>query len=174
MDDALFWHRLQFAFTVSFHIVFPTMSIGLAAFLVLVEYLYLKTGDGLYERIYKFWSLIFALGFGMGVVSGLVMSFEFGTNFSRFAQAVGPVIGPIIGLEVMSAFFLEAGFLGIMLFGWGRVGRKLHFAATGLVSIGTTISASFIMAANSWMQTPAGVTFDGRTFHVVDWRAAVF
>jgi cytochrome d ubiquinol oxidase subunit I len=112
----------------------------------------------LYERIYKFWSLIFALGFGMGVVSGLVMSFEFGANFSRFAQAVGPVIGPIIGLEVMSAFFLEAGFLGIMLFGWGRVGRKLHFAATCLVSIGTTISASFIMAANSWMQTPAGVT----------------
>jgi len=172
MLDPVLLSRLQFAFTVSFHIVFPTMSIGLAAFLVLVEYLYLKTGDELYERIYKFWSLIFALGFGMGVVSGLVMSFEFGTNFSRFAQAVGPVIGPIIGLEVMSAFFLEAGFLGIMLFGWGRVGRKLHFAATCLVSIGTTISASFIMAANSWMQTPAGVTFDGRTFHVVDWRAA--
>jgi len=130
MLDPVLLSRLQFAFTVSFHIVFPAMSIGLAAFLVLVEYLYLKTGDELYERIYKFWSLIFALGFGMGVVSGLVMSFEFGTNFSRFAQAVGPVIGPIIGLEVMSAFFLEAGFLGIMLFGWGRVGRKLHFAAS--------------------------------------------
>ena len=105
MLDPVLLSRLQFAFTVSFHIVFPTMSIGLAAFLVLVEYLYLKTGDELYERIYKFWSLIFALGFGMGVVSGLVMSFEFGTNFSRFAQAVGSVIGPIIGLEVMSAFF---------------------------------------------------------------------
>ena len=103
-----------------------------------------------------------------------MMSFQFGTNFSRFSQAVGPVIGPIIGLEVMSAFFLEAGFLGIMLFGWGRVGPKLHFAATCLVSIGTMISASFIMAANSWMQTPAGVTYDGRTFHVDNWLHVFF
>lgn len=172
--DALLLSRLQFAFTVSFHIVFPSMSIGLGAFLVLIEYLHLRTGDELYERIYKFWSVIFALGFGMGVVSGLVMSFQFGTNFSRFAQAVGPVIGPIIGLEVMCAFFLEAGFLGIMLFGWGRVGPRLHFAATCLVSFGTMVSACFIMAANSWMQTPAGVTFDGRTFHVVDWFRVFF
>jgi cytochrome bd ubiquinol oxidase subunit I len=172
--DALLLSRIQFAFTVSFHIVFPTMSIGLCGFLVLIEFLYLKTADELYRRIYKFWAVIFALGFGMGVVSGLVMSFQFGTNFSRFAQAVGPVIGPIIGLEVMSAFFLEAGFLGIMLFGWGRVGPKLHFAATCLVSVGTMISASFIMAANSWMQTPAGVTFDGRTFHVENWMQVFF
>lgn len=172
--DPILLSRIQFAFTVSFHIVFPTMSIGLCGFLVLIEFLYLKTSDELYRRIYKFWSVIFALGFGMGVVSGLVMSFQFGTNFSRFSQAVGPVIGPIIGLEVMSAFFLEAGFLGIMLFGWGRVGPKLHFAATCLVSIGTMISASFIMAANSWMQTPAGVTYDGRTFHVDNWLHVFF
>ena len=170
--DPLLLSRLQFAFTVSFHIIFPSMSIGLCAFLVLVEFMHLRTGDELYRRIYRFWSILFALGFGMGVVSGLVMSFEFGTNFSRFAQAVGPVIGPMIGLEVMSAFFLEAGFLGIMLFGWGRVGPRLHFAATCLVSVGTMISATFILAANSWMQTPAGVTFDGRTFHVVNWVKA--
>lgn len=170
---ALFLSRLQFAFTVSFHIIFPSMSIGLAAFLALVEYLHLRTRDELYLRIYRFWSIVFALGFGVGVVTGLVMSFQFGTNFSRFAQAVGPVIGPIIGLEVVSAFFLEAGFLGIMLFGWGRVSEKMHLAATCFVALGTTISASLIMVANSWMHTPTGVTFDGHKFSVVSWWEVV-
>lgn len=171
---ALFLSRIQFAFTVSFHIIFPSMSIGLAAFLVVIEFLYLRTREEIYLRIYRFWSIVFALGFGMGVVTGLVMSFQFGTNFSRFAQAAGPVIGPIIGLEVVSAFFLEAGFLGIMLFGWGRVGEKMHLAATAMVSLGTTISAGLIMSANSWMHTPAGVTFDGHKFTVIDWWAVVF
>jgi cytochrome d ubiquinol oxidase subunit I len=172
--DAEFLSRLQFAFTVSFHIVFPSMSIGLVAFLVLIEGLYLRTRDELYLRIYKFWAVIFAMGFGMGVVSGIVMSFEFGTNFSGFAQAAGPVIGPIIGLEVLTAFFLEAGFLGIMLFGWGRVGERMHFAATCLVSLGTTISAACIMAVNSWMQTPAGVKWENSRLIVTDWWQVVF
>jgi len=171
---ALFLSRLQFAFTVAFHIIFPSMSIGLAAFLAVIELLYLRTREELYLRIYRFWLVVFALGFGMGVVTGLVMSFQFGTNFSRFAQAVGPVIGPIIGLEVVSAFFLEAGFLGIMLFGWGRVTEKMHFAATCFVSLGTTVSASLIMAANSWMHTPTGVSFDGHRFTVLNWWAVIF
>ncbi len=172
--DPVLLSRIQFAFTVSFHIVFPSMSIGLAAFLVIVEALYLKKREEIYLRIYHFWSVLFALGFGMGVVSGIVMSFQFGTNFSRWAQAVGPVIGPVIGLEVVSAFFLEAGFLGIMLFGRERVGPKLHFFATCMVSLGTMISASCILVVNSWMQTPAGVALvDGR-FAVLSWRHVIF
>jgi cytochrome d ubiquinol oxidase subunit I len=172
--DAEILSRLQFAFTVSFHIVFPSMSIGLVAFLVLIEGLYLRTRDELYQRIYRFWAIIFAMAFGMGVVSGIVMSFEFGTNFSGFAQVAGPVIGPIIGLEVLTAFFLEAGFLGIMLFGWGRVSERMHFAATFLVSLGTTISAACIMAVNSWMQTPSGVEWEKGRLVVTDWWQVVF
>ncbi|RQZ17211.1 cytochrome ubiquinol oxidase subunit I [Burkholderia sp. Bp9031] len=171
--DTVMLARIQFGLTVTFHIIFPTMSIGLATFLAIVEGLWLKTRDELYLKIYRFWLTIFALGFGVGVVSGIVLSFEFGTNFAGFARLAGPVIGPLIALEVLTAFFLEAGFLGIMLFGMQRVGLKLHFFATAMVAIGTTISASWILAANSWMHTPAGVTFDAaaHAFHVVDrWR----
>nr|WP_175800550.1 cytochrome ubiquinol oxidase subunit I [Burkholderia anthina] len=171
--DTVILARIQFGLTVTFHIIFPTMSIGLATFLAIFEGLWLKTRDPLYLKIYRFWLIIFSLGFGVGVVSGIVLSFEFGTNFSEFARLAGPVIGPLIALEVLTAFFLEAGFLGIMLFGMQRVGPKLHFFATAMVAVGTTISASWILAANSWMHTPDGVTFDAaaHAFHVVDrWR----
>jgi len=171
--DTVMLARIQFGLTVTFHIIFPTMSIGLATFLAIVEGLWLKTHDELYLKIYRFWQTIFALGFGVGVVSGIVLSFEFGTNFAGFARLAGPVIGPLIALEVLTAFFLEAGFLGIMLFGMQRVGPKLHFFSTVMVALGTTISASWILAANSWMHTPTGVTFDAaaHAFHIVDrWR----
>ena len=162
--------RIQFAFTVSFHIIFPTMSIGLAAFLAVVEALWLKTKDPLYLQIYRFWLSIFAMGFGIGVVTGIVLSFEFGLGFARFAEMAGPAIGPMIALEVLTAFFLEAGFLGIMLFGLDRVGPKLHFFASCMVAAGTVISASWILSANSWMQTPAGVAIHDGHLTVVSWR----
>jgi cytochrome bd ubiquinol oxidase subunit I len=165
--------RIQFAFTVSFHIIFPTMSIGLASFLAVVEGLWLKTKDPLYLQIYKFWLSIFAMGFGIGVVTGIVLSFEFGLTFARFAEMAGPAIGPMIALEVLTAFFLEAGFLGIMLFGLHRVGPKLHFFATSMVAIGTLISASWILSANSWMQTPAGVSIHDGHLTVVNWRDVI-
>lgn len=174
--DPVILSRIQFGLTVTFHIIFPTMSIGLATFLAVVEGLWLKTRDELYLRIYRFWLVIFSLGFGVGVVSGIVLSFEFGTNFSAFAKLAGPVIGPLIALEVLTAFFLEAGFLGIMLFGMGRVGPRIHFIATLMVALGTTISASWILAANSWMHTPDGVVFDAAThqFHVIDRLRVIF
>jgi cytochrome d ubiquinol oxidase subunit I len=165
--------RIQFAFTVSFHIIFPTMSIGLAAFLAVVEALWLKTKDPLYLQIYRFWLSIFAMGFGIGVVTGIVLSFEFGLGFARFAEMAGPAIGPMIALEVLTAFFLEAGFLGIMLFGLDRVGPKLHFFASCMVAAGTVISASWILSANSWMQTPAGVAIHDGHLTVVSWRHVV-
>lgn len=161
--------RIQFAFTVSFHIIFPAVSIGLGIFLVIVEGLWLKTRNPLYLEIYRFWLQIFALAFGVGVVTGIVLSFEFGLAFAKFGQIAGPVIGSLIGWEVLTAFFLEAGFLGIMLFGMQRVGPKLHFFATCMVSLGTQISASWILAANSWMQTPAGATLEGGRFVVHNW-----
>jgi len=161
--------RTQFAFTVSFHIIFPTMSIGLASFLAVTEALWLKTKDPIYLQIYKFWLSIFAMGFGIGVVTGIVLSFEFGLGFARFADMAGPAIGPLIALEVLTAFFLEAGFLGIMLFGLHRVGPKLHFFATCMVAFGTIVSASWILSANSWMQTPAGVSIHDGRLTVVSW-----
>jgi cytochrome d ubiquinol oxidase subunit I len=142
--------RIQFAFTVSFHIIFPTMSIGLASFLAVTEALWLKTKESVYLEIYRFWLSIFAMGFGIGVVTGIVLSFEFGLGFARFAEMAGPAIGSMIALEVLTAFFLEAGFLGIMLFGLHRVGPKLHFFATCMVAVGTLLSASWILSANSW------------------------
>ena len=141
--------RIQFAFTVSFHIIFPTISIGLAAFLAIVEGLWLKTRDPLHLQIYRFWLGIFAMGLGVGVVTAIVLSFEFGLGFAKFGQIAGPVIGPLIALEVLTAFFLEAGFLGIMLFGLNRVSPKLHFFATCMVALGTLLSASWILSANS-------------------------
>jgi cytochrome d ubiquinol oxidase subunit I len=153
---ALLLARAQFAFTISFHFIFPSFSIGLASFLAVLEALWLKTGRHVYENLYRYWIKIFAIVFGMGVVSGIVMSYQFGTNWSVFSDKAGPIIGPLMAYEVLSAFFLEAGFLGVMLFGRDKVGPRLHFAATCMVALGTLLSATWILAANSWMQTPAG------------------
>ncbi len=172
--DPVILARILFAFTITFHIMFPTMSIGLATFLAIVEGLWLKTKDPLYLQIYRFWLGIFAMGFGVGVVTGIVMAFEFGTNFAKFAQLAGPVIGSLLGYEVLTAFFLEAGFLGIMLFGMPRVGPRLHFFATLMVALGTTISASWILAGNSWMQTPDGVAVQNGQVVVTDWLRVIF
>ena len=167
--------RFQFAFTVSAHIIFPAFSIGLASYLAVLEGLWLITGDNLYKRVFDFWIKIFAVTFGMGVVSGLVMSYQFGTNWSVFSDKVGPVLGPLMGYEVMTAFFLEAGFLGVMLFGMNRVGRGLHFLATLMVGLGTLMSAFWILSANSWMHTPAGfATNAAGQFVPVDWWAVIF
>ena len=157
--DALLLSRLQFAFTIGFHIIFPAFTIGLASFLAVLEGLWLFTRRPLFKTLYLFWVKIFALSFGMGVVSGVVMSYQFGTNWSVFSAHVGSVIGPLLAYEVLTAFFLEASFLGIMLFGWKRVGPGLHFFATCMVAIGTLTSAFWILAANSWMQTPQGFAF---------------
>src|SRR5712692_3766298 len=134
--DPVLLARLQFAFTIAFHILFPTLTMGLGVFLLIVETQWLRTHDRLYYQLYRFWTKVFALAFGMGVVTGVVLSFEIGTNFSRFSEATGNVLGPLFGYEVLTAFFLEAGFLGIMLFGWQRVGDKLHFLATVMVAFG--------------------------------------
>jgi cytochrome d ubiquinol oxidase subunit I len=173
--DATLLARLQFAFTVSFHFIFPSFSIGLASYLAVLEALWLWTGRAVYLDVFKYWLKIFALAFGMGVVSGIVMSYQFGTNWSVFSDKVGPVIGPLMAYEVLTAFFLEAGFLGVMLFGMNRVGRSLHFTATLAVAVGTFISAFWILSANSWMQTPAGhaIAANGQ-FVPVDWMALIF
>ena len=155
-ETALILARAQFAFTVSLHFIFPAFSIGLASYLAVLEALWLRTGADKYLNLFKYWLKIFALTFAMGVVSGIVMSYQFGTNWSVFADRAGPVIGPLMAYEVLTAFFLEAGFLGVMLFGMNRVGKGLHFAATLMVAIGTFISAFWILSVNSWMQTPVG------------------
>ncbi|KEO89119.1 cytochrome D ubiquinol oxidase subunit I [Erythrobacter longus] len=154
--DALLLARIQFAFTVSFHFFFPAFSIGLASYLAVLEGLWLKTGKQVYLDLFKYWLKIFAIAFAMGVVSGIVMSYQFGTNWSVFSDVAGPVIGPLMAYEVLTAFFLEAGFLGVMLFGMNKVGRKLHYTATLMVAFGTFVSAFWILSVNSWMQTPVG------------------
>ena len=159
---ALLLARAQFAFTVSFHFIFPSFTIGLASFLAILEGLWLKTGEERFLNLFRFWLKIFAINFGMGVVSGIVLSYEFGTNWSVFSEKAGPIVGPLMAYEVLSAFFLEAGFLGVMLFGLHRVGKRLHFFATAMVAIGTLFSAFWILAANSWMQTPAGYAIDAQ------------
>src|SRR5437667_3102728 len=167
--------RAQFAFTMSFHIIFPAFSIGLASYLAVLEAAWLWTGRDVYLDLFKYWLKIFAVAFGMGVVSGIVMTYQFGTNWSVFADRTGPVLGPLMAYEVLAAFFLEAGFLGVMLFGRERVGRKLHFFATLMVALGTLLSAFWILAANSWMHTPAGYAFnDAGQFVVTDWLAVIF
>ncbi|WP_321883905.1 cytochrome ubiquinol oxidase subunit I [Burkholderia cepacia] len=172
--DALHLARIQFAFTVSFHIIFPALSIGLSSFIAVLEGLWLKTGREVYRELCLFWSKIFAVAFGMGVVSGVVMSYEFGTNWGGFSSFAGSVTGPLLAYEVMTAFFLEAGFLGIMLFGWNRVGRVPHFISTALVAIGTNISMFWILASNSWMQTPQGFEIVSGRVVPVDWSKIVF
>lgn len=166
--------RVQFAFTVSFHIIFPAISIGLAGFLAVLEWRWLKTQNPVYQDLFKFWVKIFAVAFGMGVVSGVVMSYQFGTNWSEFSRIAGSVTGPLLAYEVLSAFFLEAGFLGIMLFGWGRVGPRAHFFATLMVAIGTCISMFWILSSNSWMQTPQGFSIENGIIVPQDWLAIVF
>ncbi|MGV1795160.1 MULTISPECIES: cytochrome ubiquinol oxidase subunit I [unclassified Rhizobium] len=173
--DASIFARAQFAFTVSFHIIFPAFSIGLASYLAVLEGLWLWKKEQVYLELFNFWKTIFAVAFGMGVVSGIVMSYQFGTNWSVFSDKAGPVIGPLMGYEVLTAFFLEAGFLGVMLFGLDRVGPKLHFVATCMVAVGTLISATWILAVNSWMQTPAGFGLnDVGQFIPLDWWAIIF
>jgi cytochrome bd ubiquinol oxidase subunit I len=162
-SNALVLAQMQFAFTISVHIIFPAISIGLASYLVVLEGLWLRTGQEVYRRLFFFWSKIFAVGFAMGVVSGVVMAYEFGANWAGFSRVAGSVNGPLLTYEVLTAFFLEAGFLGIMLFGWKRVGTRLHYLATILVALGSLFSAFWILASNSWMQTPQG-------FHIVDGR----
>ncbi|QYZ72158.1 cytochrome ubiquinol oxidase subunit I [Neotabrizicola shimadae] len=167
--------RMQFAFTVSFHIIFPVFSIGLASYLAVLNGLHLLTGKAVYLDIFNYWKKIFAVAFGMGVVSGIVMSYQFGTNWSVFSDKTGPVLGPLMGYEVLSAFFLEAGFLGVMLFGRQRVGEKLHFFATLMVAAGTFMSAFWILSVNSWMQTPAGYGMNAEgQFIVESWWAVIF
>ncbi len=173
--EALELARIQFAFTVSFHIVFPAFSIGLASYLAVLNGMHLWTGRAVYMTLFNYWRTIFAVAFGMGVVSGIVMSYQFGTNWPVFSDKVGPVLGPMMGYEVLSAFFLEAGFLGVMLFGRAHVGPKLHFLATLMVAIGTLGSAFWILSVNSWMQTPQGygINADGQ-FVPDDWWAIIF
>lgn len=172
--EALDLARIQFAFTISFHILFPAITIGLASYLAVLEGLWLKTQNDVYRDLYHFWSKVFAVNFGMGVVSGLVMAYQFGTNWSRFSDFAGSVTGPLLTYEVLTAFFLEAGFLGVMLFGWNKVGRNLHFFATVMVAIGTLISTFWILASNSWMQTPQGYEIVNGQVIPVDWFAVIF
>ncbi len=173
--DPLLLSRIQFAFTVSFHIIFPSFTIGLAAWLVVLEALWLRTGEKIYAEVSRHWTKIFAVSFGLGVVSGVVLSYEFGTNWSELSRRGGNVIGPLLSYEVLTAFFLEAGFLGIMLFGRDRVPNWVHFFATCMVALGTAISAFWILSANSWMQTPQGHTVDSEgVLHVADWWEVIF
>jgi len=166
--------RIQFGFTISFHIIFPAITIGLASYLTVLEACWLRTGKQLYRDLYHFWAKMFAVNFGMGVVSGLVMAYQFGTNWSFFSDFAGSITGPLLAYEVLTAFFLEAGFLGVMLFGWNRVGPGLHFLSTAMVALGTLISATWILASNSWMQTPQGhAIVDGRVVPV-DWFQVIF
>ncbi|HEY9057635.1 MAG TPA: cytochrome ubiquinol oxidase subunit I [Aurantimonas sp.] len=173
--DPVLLARVQFGFTIAFHIIFPAFSIGLASYLAVLEGLWLATGKPVYMDTFKYWVRIFAISFGMGVVSGITMSYQFGTNWSVFSDKTGPILGPLMGYEVLSAFFLEAGFLGIMLFGQKRVGPTLHFAATFVVALGTLFSAFWILSVNSWMHTPTGYGINAAgQFIPEDWWAIVF
>ena len=172
--DASLLARLQFAFTISFHIIFPAFTIGLSAFIATLLVRFAITGEERFHTLARFWTKIFAVSFAMGVVSGIVLSYQFGTNFSRFSVAVGNTIGPLIGYEVLAAFFLEATFLGVMLFGWTRVPVWLHALSAVIVAVGTLISAFWILSANSWMQHPVGYELRDGIAYPLDWFAIVF
>lgn len=172
--DALLLARMQFAANITFHILFPTITIALGWALLFFRLRWLKTQDAAWLGAYRFWTKVFALTFALGVVSGIVMSFQFGTNWPGFMERAGNVAGPLLGYEVLTAFFLEATFLGIMLFGHGRVSERVHLLATFLVAFGTTMSAFWILALNSWMQTPAGVELRGGEFFVTSWLEVIF
>src|SRR5690349_18310517 len=172
--DPVLLARLQFAFTIIFHIIFPSFTIGLSAYLATLGVMWLRSGNDRYQQLMRFWTKIFAVSFAMGVVSGIVLSYQIGTNWSRFSVATGNVLGPLLGYEVEAAFFLEATFLGVLLFGWKRTPPWLHTLSAVFVALGTAISAFWILSANSWMQTPAGHEIrDGIAFPV-DWLAVIF
>ncbi|MEX2319044.1 MAG: cytochrome ubiquinol oxidase subunit I, partial [Bauldia sp.] len=172
--DAVMLARIQFAFTVAFHIIFPTFTIGLSAFIATLLVMWRRTGNEAYRALARFWTRIFAVSFAMGVVSGIVLSYQFGTNWSEFSVVVGNVVGPLIGYEVLTAFFLEATFLGIMLFGWNRVPPWLHVTSAVLVAVGTLTSAFWILSANSWMQFPAGHYIEDGIAYPADWLTVIF
>lgn len=172
--DPLILSRIQFAFVISFHILFPAFTVGLACWIAVLEARWLMTGRALFRSLSEFWTKIFAISFGMGVVSGIVMTYQFGTNWSRWSDVVGNVLGPLIQYEVLTAFFLEAAFLGILLFGRDRVPRGIHFLAAVLVAFGTVLSTFWILSANSWMNTPAGAELRDGRFFVTDWWQVVF
>ncbi|MDD2545969.1 MAG: cytochrome ubiquinol oxidase subunit I, partial [Burkholderiaceae bacterium] len=176
--DTFMLSRIQFAANISFHILFPTISIALCWFLVFFRLRHTATRGRPaalgWEQAYYLWTKVFALTFALGVVSGITMSFQFGTNWPGFMEHVGNIAGPLLGYEVLTAFFLEATFLGIMLFGRERVSERMHLVATLMVAFGTTLSAFWILSLNSWMQTPAGYEIIEGTFHAVDWLAIVF
>jgi cytochrome d ubiquinol oxidase subunit I len=172
--DPVLLARLQFAFTVTFHIIFPTFTIGLSAYIATLLVLWITTGKEHLQRLARFWTKIFAVSFAMGVVSGIVLSYQFGTNWSRFSTFAGNVIGPLLGYEVLTAFFLEASFLGVLLFGWKRVPPGLLVFAAIAVAVGTAISAFWILAANSWMHTPAGHEIRAGIAYPVSWRSIIF
>lgn len=174
MLDTLVLSRIQFAANISFHILFPTITIALCWFLLFFKIQYNRTGDDVWMRVYRFWVKVFALTFAIGVVSGLTMSFQFGTNWPGYMKTVGNIAGPLLGYEVLTAFFLEATFLGIMLFGINRVSNRIHTFATFLVAFGTTMSAFWIISLNSWMQTPQGFEMRNGVAHPVDWLAIIF
>src|SRR5246127_455524 len=172
---ALLLSRIQFAFTVTFHIIFPAFTIGLAAWLTLLEALHMATGRPVYHRLFEFWLRIFAVAFGLGVVSGIVMAFQFGTNWSELSRRTGPIQGPLLMYETFTAFALEAAFFGVLIFGRARVPRWFYLFSCAMVALGTTLSAFWIMVNNSWMQSPTGthMAADG-TFVPYDWMAIIF
>ncbi len=172
--DALILARMQFAANMTFHILFPTITIALGWMLLFFRWRWLNTRDTAWLAAYRFWTKVFALSFALGVVSGITMSFQFGTNWPGFMEKAGNVAGPLLGYEVLTAFFLEAGFLGVMLFGHGRVSERIHMMASFFVAFGTTVSAFWILALNSWMQTPAGHEIVDGVFQVVSWPAVIF
>ena len=172
--DPLTLARMQFGANITFHILFPTISIALAWVLLFFRWRWLKTHDAPWLAAYRFWTKVFALTFALGVVSGITMSFQFGTNWPGYMERVGNIAGPLLGFEVLTAFFLEAGFLGVMLFGHGKVSERVHLMSTVLVAFGTTLSAFWILALNSWMQTPAGHEIVNGSFHVRSWLAVIF
>src|SRR5580658_11225100 len=171
---ALLLSRLQFAFTISFHIVYPSFTIGLAAWLTILEGVHLATGRPAYRIVFEFWLKIFGVAFGLGVVSGIVMAFEFGTNWSELSRASGPIQGPLLTYETFTAFFLEASFFGILLFGRTRVAPSFYLFSTSMVALGTTLSAFWIMVNNSWMQAPVGYAIHNGVFVPVDWAKIIF
>jgi cytochrome d ubiquinol oxidase subunit I len=172
--DPVLLARLQFAFVITFHIIFPTFTIGLSAYIAVLGALWVRTGREHFLRIMRFWTRIFAVSFGMGVVSGIVMSYQFGTNWSQYSHVVGNVVGPLIGYEVLTAFFLEATFLGVLLFGFSRVPPWLYVLSGAIVALGTTFSAFWILSANSWMQTPAGYVMENGIAFPTDWLEVIF
>src|SRR5919197_4344972 len=171
---ALLLSRLQFASTVSLHIIFPSFTIGLAAWLTVLEALHLWTGRPVYRLVFEFWLKIFAVAFGLGVVSGIVMGFQFGTNWSDLARMSGPIQGPLLSYETFTAFALEAGFFGVLLFGRSRVPPWFYLFSTAMVALGTTLSAFWIMINNSWMQVPVGYVVENGSFVPDDWWAIIF